>query len=315
MLRYYQINNAKIAETDNTNGNILFFVNPTDDEKRLLINDYKIDEHTLNSALDPDELSRIETEPDHIAIIFKRPKNYSSKDDFHFKVVSTGLFLFSKYLIIVLPEDVPLFESKLFNRLNSIEDVMLKVISRSIYHFMEHLKVINMIAEELEQKINRAMENRYLINMFTLEKSLIYYLNAIDSNGVLIDKMKAHSTKLNFSTEQVETLEDLIIENHQCYRQAEIYSNILGSLISARASIVNNNLSVIMKKLNAVVISIAVPSFFAGVGGMSEFTMMTNPKNWKVPYWPIAYLLFILLNVGIGLITYRFVVRWEKLEK
>ena len=46
----------------------------------------KLDEHTLASALDPDELARLEFEPDHVAIIFKRPRNYSSEDSFVFRV-------------------------------------------------------------------------------------------------------------------------------------------------------------------------------------------------------------------------------------
>jgi len=55
------------------------------------------------------------------------------------------------------------------------------------------------------------------------------------------------------------------------------------------------------------VIAVAVPSFFAGVGGMSEFTMMTGRGN-----WPWAYPFFFLVMAGVGLSTF-FLVRY--LEK
>jgi len=65
---------------------------------------------------------------------------------------------------------------------------------------VEHLKGINMISSELEQQINMAMENKYLLNMFTLEKSLVYYLNAIHTNGVLIRKIKEQRHQAGFQS-------------------------------------------------------------------------------------------------------------------
>ena len=126
---------------------------------------------------------------------------------------------------------------------------------------MEHLKIINQIADDVEQKINKAMENKYLINLFTLQKSLVYYQNAVNSNGALIEKLRHNAAKFGFTQEEMELLDDIIIENNQCYRQAEVYSNILASLMDARASIVSNNLNVLMKTLNIITIAIMVPTF------------------------------------------------------
>ncbi len=63
---------------------------------------------------------------------------------------------------------------------------------RIIYGFdcplIEHLKVINAVSESLEDQINTSMQNKYLLNLFSLEKSLVYYLNAINSNAKLIER-------------------------------------------------------------------------------------------------------------------------------
>ncbi len=153
--------------------------------------------------------------------------------------------------------------------MNSPREVLLKLIYRSIFHFLEHLKVINMISDELEQKINRAMENRFLINLFTLQKSLVYYQNAIHSNGVLIEKIRHNAARIGFTDEEMELLEDILIENNQCYRQAEVYSNILASLMDARASIVSNNINVLVKTLNIITIAIMVPTFVVSAFSMN----------------------------------------------
>lgn len=269
MLKKFDLQEGKIVETDAENPPILVFVMPEEPERRYLTDHLKIDEHTLASALDPDELSRLEFEPEHVAMIVKRPKNYSAAEQFLFRVASMGLFLFKDRLVVVVSEDDPIFDGKLFVAVHSVVDVMLRLVYRSIFHFLQHLKVINMVSDELELKINESMENRFLINLFTLEKSLVYYLNAVHTNGVLISKLKNNMMKIGIGPEQSEFLDDISVENEQCYKLAEIYSNVLSGLMDARVSIVSNNLNVLMKTLNIVTIGIMVPTLVVSIFSMN----------------------------------------------
>jgi len=297
MLKRYSIIENKIVETASEQSPIYVFISPDEKEKRFLVDEFKLDEHTLNSASDPDELSRLEFEPSHTAIIFKRPQNYSGAQQFFFKVASTGLFLFSDKLIIVIDEDLPLFEGKQLSKVTSLQQLTLKLIYRSIFHFLEHLKIINVISDELEKKINAAMENSYLINLFSLEKSLVYYLNSISSNGVLFVKLKNSTAKIGFTTEEIEFLDDMLIENSQCLRQADIYSNILASLMDARASIVGNNLNVLMKTLNIITIGIMVPTFV-----VSAFSMNVHIPLSSHPF--AFWIIMSFASVSVAALTF-----------
>lgn len=307
MIKRYKIKNRQITPVESETPDIWVVINPSDEEKKWLVENFALDEHNFASAFDPEEPTRLEFEPDHLELIFKRPKNYSSKDHFLFKVSSMGLFLFKDKLILALSEDINMFSGKYFKQVSGIREVFLKLIFNSIFHFMEHLKVINMIADELENKINSAMENKHLLNLFTLEKSLVYYLNAINSNTYVIDRLKHNAQKAELSARSVDFLDDIIIENNQCMKQAEIYSNILASLAGARASIVANNLNILMKNLNAIVIAVAVPSFLAGVGGMSELYTITGIHN---PM--LAYPLFMGAMIVVGATTFSLIKRLEK---
>lgn len=289
MLKYYTIENNKVTETDKKDAEISVFFNPGEDEKRFLVEKMNVDEHTLHSALDPDEISRIEFEPDHVAVIYKRPRNYSAKEMLIFRVSSGGMFLFENKLVIVLADDMPIFDTKMFTKVSSLKDVMLKSIHRSIYHYLEHLKVISQIADELEAKINVSMDNRYIINLFALEKSLVYYLNSISSNGVLIERLKLNSNKIGLSQDENEFLDDMFIENNQCYKQTDILSNILASLMDARASVVGNNLNVIMKTLTIITIGIMVPTFV-----VSAFSM-----NVKIPISEHPFAFWIIISLAL----------------
>jgi magnesium transporter len=288
MLRKYNVIGGKLMETQENDALLFIYINPDESEKRHLIDDLKLDEHTLGSALDPDELARLEFEPKHTAVIFKRPEPYSHKDEFLFRIASTGAYLFKDRLVIVISEDVPLLDGIQQIRQATPGYLLLRLIYRSIYHFLGHVKVISAISDELQDKINRAMENRYLINLFSLQKSLVYYLNFINSNGVVLEKLKLNANKIGFSTEELELLDDTLIENNQCYRQAEIYSNILASLMDARASIVSNNLNVLMKTLTLITIMIMVPTFV-----VSAFSM-----NVIIPLAKFPYAFWVILGLA-----------------
>jgi magnesium transporter len=284
MLKTYRILEGKLSEAEQGQSSVLLYVNPDESERRLLVNELKIDEHTLNSALDPDELSRLEFEPEHAALIIKRARNYSSLDDFQFRVSSIGFFLFRDKMVIVGQEELLPLETRQVQRVGSLPDLLLKILYRVTLHYLEHLKVMNMIADSLETKIQRSMENRALIDLFSLEKSLVYYMNSIHSNGVAIERLKANAAKVGFSAENLEFLDDLIIENTQCFRQAEIYSNIFASLMDARVSVVNNNISVLMKTLNIITISIMVPTFVVSVFSMNVGIPLAE-RRWA--FWAI----------------------------
>ena len=108
----------------------------------------------------------------------------------------------------------------------------------------------------------------------------------------------------------MEYLDDLAIENSQCLEMAQVYSQVISGLMDARASLISNNLNVMMKNLNALVIAVAIPSFFAGVGGMSEFSAMIGFQNWK-----IAYPFFVLVMLIIGIATFFIIKKLEKYWK
>lgn len=269
MKKTYILQSGRAVPSDTDEGSIVVFLDPDTEEKRYLVDELKLDEHTLTSALDPDELPRLEFEPQHIAMILKRPRNYSGSDEYDFNVNSIGMFLFKERLIIVVKETDPFVGDRPITGAQTAQDMALRLTYRTIFHFLEHLKVIRMISDELEDKINASMQNRYLLNLFSLGKSLVYYLNAIHTNGVLIAKLRNNAARIGLGVEQTELLEDIGVENDQCYKLAEIYSNVLSSMMDARVSIVSNNLNVLMKSLTLITISIMLPTLVVSAFSMN----------------------------------------------
>ena len=192
--------------------------------------------------------------------MFKKPKNYSAEDNFQFRVESFGIFIFKDWVLLLTDSDIPVMDERKFSKIDSLNTFVLRVLSFAIAHFNEHLKIINRINDDLEQRLNTSMENKYLLSMFSLNKGLIYYVSALNSNDTLLRKLQL-GRSLNWTEAERELLEDIQIENGQSLQQANIYANILTSMMDARASVINNNVNQLMKNLTIVTISISLPTF------------------------------------------------------
>lgn len=285
----FRIADGRVVACSPAEAQIVAYNNPGPVEEIEMLERFNIDNHTLQSSLDPDEISRLEFEPDHCAIIFKRPKSYCADDNFLLKVTSTGAFLYNDLLVVVLPDDAPLFEGRVPFVVQSLQDVILRLLYQSITHFEGHLKAINMLSDSIEKRLTRSMENKYLLNMFSLEKSLVYILNSLSSNSSLCEKLRLSAHRLGFNSDQIGILEDIAIENKQCFRRAQIYSEVLGGLMDSRASIVSNNLNHLIKKFTIITIAIMLANLIVSIFSMNV-RIPVPQENMLWPFWFILAL-------------------------
>ena len=301
MFRSYKFSDDRIIECQEAEiGPIQLYTNPTDEERHFLVEDCRIDEHTLYSALDEDEISRLEYEANHIAVIMKQPRRYNRDSKLIFRVASAGVFLFRDKIIIVQADSVPLFEyGKMPLRGNSISGVLLRLIYHSTRHFLENLRIIRSISDSFENKMEHSLTNKALTGIFSLLKGLTYYESATADNLLLLLKLKTDARKIGFTETEIDFIEDITIENKQCANLSKIYSGILNSMSESRVSIVNNNIANVMKYLTVINLVFMPINVITGIGGMSEFTMMTSGI-----WWPYAYSGFLLAAVLIGYITF-----------
>lgn len=283
MLRRWRLSGETAVEAGD--GPIWVFSSPDEAERRRLVEEIGLDAHTLSSALDPDELARVEHEPDHLAVILKRPRSWTEQGGRMFRVASAGLFLFPDKLVVVTDEDVPIVQGPSFApRGGAPSDGLLRIAHRTVYRFLEHLRVIGAVSDEVEGRIATSLENRQLLDLFRLEKSLVHYQSALDGNAAALERLKASAGKFGLAPEQVDLLDDIAIENRQCLHQADIASSVLASLMDARASIVNNNLAALVKTLNIITLVIMAPTLVVSIFSMNVAIPM---QGWPGAFWAI----------------------------
>jgi len=296
MINSFALSHGALQRVERLDAEVMLFSNPDAAERDLLHSHFKVDEHALASALDPDEVSRIEFHPDHLFLIWKRPENYSGGGSLAFEVSSCGLLFAPGQLLVIATDDTPLHGLGTRQPLNTPLDVLLDLLFSNIHHYLGHLKVIKLVARELQQKFNDSMQNQHLVQMFNLSESLIYYINALHSNGAVLTRLRNHAEKQHFGSEALGLIDDLIIENNQCYKQAEIYSTVFSGLIDARGNLMNNSMNNLLRKLTLINVVFLPLNLIASIGGMSEFSMMTAGTPWWISY-PL-FLAVMLLGAG-----------------
>jgi magnesium transporter len=300
----FQAREGTIARVTEDPSDILVYAAPTETEKREILETLRLDPYDLDSALDPDEISRVEFLPDRVSLIWKRPKSATLGQQLRLDVSSVGLLLRPERLVVIMGEEAVPFAAKEFHGAASPVEVLLRFLLFTVHHYLGHLKTIKQMTVELQSKISSSMENRYLLQMFALGESLIYYLNSIEANGTVLSKLRASAERLGLTRPQIELLDDIVLENQQCARQAQIYSTVLSGLMDARGTIINNNMNVLLKNLTLINTIFLPLNLIAGILGMSEFSMMTQRVDWR-----ITYTLFSLAMVGLGWATWVLLVR------
>ena len=308
MQQHFVLDGHDLRQVGSGEGNVVVFSAPTADERRHLNDAFGIDEHSLNSALDPEEIARLAFDPSSGAtdVIWKRPDPYADADASRFEVASVGIFMRKdRVVIVVADEHFPISSEQ--PEIDSQAQLVLQLMRATVQEFVARMRAIKRTAGEIQSRLNRTIDNRELARMFDLSEDLVYYVDAIDANGAVLTKLRSAPHRLAFTEMDVELLEDLLIDNEQLSRHGHIYIEVMGGMLGARGNIVSNNMNVLIKNLTVVNVVFLPLGVIAGIAGMSEFSRFLD--EWSIN-WYLGYSIFALAMVVLGAVIFMFVQRW-----
>jgi magnesium transporter len=299
---FYDITANGLAEVNEASGPIVVATAPDDQAQTFLKEKFSLDDYDLGSTLDSDEVPRLEGSRGRLLLIWKVPESATVSETVELGVSTLGICLEKDRLGFVRASGDIGFTDREFRSVRSARDVMLALLLRTVRHFVGHLRVIRLISGELEKKITVSMENKHLLQMFSLSESLVYYQDSIEGNAAVLSKLRSVAGQFGFDSRQLELLDDIVLENTQAARQASIFASVLSGLMDARGTIVNNNMNIQLKNLTLINIVFLPLNLIASIGGMSEWSMMTKTIDWR-----LSYAMFSLAMIVIGWGTWFFV--------
>jgi magnesium transporter len=276
------------------NGAWVNVVDPTPEEIEKLVN-WGMDMDYINYSLDQDEMPRMERDEDYTFILLRIPI-HQPESDIPFTTMPLGIMILGNKIVTICR-----YESDIFKSLTNGKYKQLKTGKRyrlALYIFLETsirylslLRQINRSIELVEDRLQKSTQNRELLELLKYQKSLTYFATALRSNEVMMERVQ-RTQIFNYYEEDQDLLEDVLTENQQAIQMTSINTEILSSMMDAFASIISNNLNVVMKALAALTIILNVPVIVASFYGMNVY--LPGQEN------PFMFLSIIGLSVGLG---------------
>jgi magnesium transporter len=303
MIQYFKnINSQTIEIAKPESGIWVNLVPPFKDEEFTKISkELEIPIEFLRDSLDIDERPRYELDDNVKLLVIKTPtENNSFNDsDAFYITIPICIILTHNHIVTVNSFDngaIKKFLSSFQRRHPDKKNMMvLKVFEKVVQTFMEFLKEINHRRNQYEQSLYDSNSNEDLLNLMRIQKSLVYFVTALRTNELMMMKLE-RSNFLSLNEEEREFLQDLIVDTSQALEMANIYTNILSSSMDAFASIINNNLNNVMKRLTSITIILSLPILVTSIYGMNvEIPYQHQPHAF---YVPVALSLTISVIIG-----------------
>lgn len=245
---------------------------PTEEELAKVSIQLNVEDALLRAALDEEERSRIDFEDGHMLILVDTPTVEAQQGrGFVYSTLPFGIVLTRDVIVTVCLKESALarafsespvknFSTKKKNRMT------LQLLYRNATLFLFYLREVDKASNRVENELHISMKNKELIQMLGLEKTLVYFSTSLKGNEMVLEKLLRMDFVKDYP-DDTELLEDVIIENKQAIEMAGIYRDILSGTMDAFASVISNNLNIVMKLLAALTIILTVPSIIFGLWG------------------------------------------------
>lgn len=279
---------------------------PSQEELLLISKKTGVPLEFLRAPLDDEETSRIEIEGDFILIIVDIPFTEMEDNSLTYDTYPLAIIHTKNELITVCLKNSKVLTDFSSNKVRNFYSFkksrfILQILNRVSTYYLLYLRQIDKKSIMIEKRLHKSMKNRELVQLHSLSKSLVYFSTSLKSNEITLEKMLKLDVIQRYE-EDKDVLEDVIIENKQAIEMTDIYSNILGSTMDFFASVISNNLNIVMKVLASVTILMSTLTVISGIYGMNfdYLPLLHHPYGFHI----IMTLSVILCGV-IAFILYK----------
>jgi magnesium transporter len=241
-------------------------------ELDLLEREYGIASELLVDIMDADEQARVEKEDEYTAFIVRVPV-FDAEAEPMFFTLPLGIVLFADKIITICQKSSDSLDDIARSKVRGLSlanksAFVLNLLGRSAFTFLRFLKDINRRSTRIEHELQKSIKNNELIQLLSLQKSLVYFTTSIKTNELLLEKLQK-SPLIRFKEDEKDLREDVVTENKQAIEMANVYSATLSGTMDAFASVISNNLSIVMKRLTIVSIVMMIPTLIYSFFGMN----------------------------------------------
>lgn len=247
-------------------------ISPSFEEIDEVVKKTSIDKSLILKLKDEEEVPRIEVEDNSTLIVVDCPF-VDEKDRNKYITLPLGIIINNDYIVTISSKNPKVLSMIRHNNIKDIDTsfksrFIIQILYNNTRHYLKYLRSIDKNIDESEQTLYDSTENKELIKVLEIEKSLVYFINSLRDNYILTEKLSKGNI-IPLYEEDKDLLEDAQIENRQGIDMANTYREILSSVSDAYATIISNNLNQAMKVLTSITIIFSVPTVISSFLGMN----------------------------------------------
>ena len=197
---------------------------PTDEDQRLLEDEFKIPDYFLSDISDTDERARYEYDDGWMLIILRIPYVKEIRSRTPYTTVPLGIIHKRDVTITVcyyetnMMIDFVSFQQKRGEGFTDYVDMIFRLFLSSAVWYLKRLKQINSLIEKAKRNLDHGVNNESLIGLSRLQDSLTYFITSIRGNENLLSKFQHH--------QQQHEHDDAYVDFHQ-YHHDVAYADFL----------------------------------------------------------------------------------------
>ena len=306
MIKYF-----KSTENENTTRIAAFekgcwvdMINPSDDEVEDVCALTGVAEEMIKAALDEEETARVERDDGNFLCLLDTPTITDTEDGDTYETIPMAIIYNENCIITVSLRGNPVLGDFVSSRvdIDTARPVLfiLEFMMGNAKRFLSNLRQIDKKSHRVQAELHRSMKNRELIQLLALENSLVYFSTALNSNIKVYNKFERVPEVVG-NEDYRDVFDDVVIETRQAMEMCNIYRDILSGTMDAYASVISNNVNIVMKLLTVITMIISIPTLIASLWGM----------NVGVPFGDTAGGFWIVLGISVVItgIVAMFIVR------
>ena len=273
MLTVYKTTSEGLEILDSTSNGCWIKATTPNSQEIEQLKTWGIEPELITYSLDQDEMARVERDESYTFIILRIPHFQGETHDIPYITVPLGIIIKENLIVTICQHESHIIDILTNGKYRGFKTAkryrfVLYVLLETATRYLTYLREINKAAEYVEDQLEKSTRNSELLQLLKYQKSLVYFTTALHANELVMERLQRMRI-FNKYEEDEELLEDVRTENQQAIQTTNIQTEILSSTMDTFASIISNNLNVVMKALTTLTIVVSLPTLVASFYGMN----------------------------------------------
>lgn len=277
---------------------------PTEEELQYVETTLNIPSEFLRYPLDEEERPRIDLGDDDEQMLIIADLPYVKREGLHLKYETQplGIVIADRCIVTISLREASALDQFKSNRVRDFRTgyrtrFTFQIMFAGAKDYLKFLRFMDKTIDAAERQLTKSISNKELFKLMELGKSLIYFSTSLKSNESVLEKLRRGKFIKQYEDDQ-DLLEDVLIEYSQAHEMANIYASIINGTMDAYASIISNNLNIVLKFMTGMTIALAVPTMIFSFFGQNFPMPWDNTASFAKLPWP-----FIAVIGGAAIIS------------